>query len=150
MPQSLAQLYTHLIFSTKNREPILRLEDREKLQAYLGGILRELKSPVLAMAVLKDHVHLLYRQSKNLAVAKVVEGVKAGSSKWIKSQGPGYRNYHWQAGYGAFSVSHSKLGAVIRYIENQEEHHKAVSFQDELRRFLKEYELEYDERYVWD
>ena len=150
MSQSLAQLYTHLIFSTKDRKPIIRREERKMLQAYIGGILRELRSPALATFVLGDHVHLLYRQSKNLPPANVVEKVKVGSSKWIKTLGHGYRHFHWQSGYGAFSVSASRLNAVIGYIRKQEEHHRRESFQSEFQRFVKEYGLEYDERYVWD
>ena len=150
MPQSLAQLYTHLIFSTKNREPIIRDSDRDDLQAYFGGILRELRCPSLATAAVKDHVHILYRQSKNISLAKLVEEVKVGSSKWIKPQHERYQRFHWQSGYGAFSVSASKLEAVRRYVLNQEDHHRQVSFQDEFRRFLREYQVEYDEDYVWD
>ena len=150
MPQSLAQFYAHLVFSTKNREPIVRVAAHEDLRAYLGGILRDLESPVLAAGVVSDHIHLLYRHSKNIALKKLVEEVKTGSSKWIKTLGTDYARFHWQNGYGAFSVSASRLEAVKRYVLNQEKHHRTISFQDEFRRLLKEYNVEYDERYVWD
>ena len=135
MPQSLAQLYTHLIFSTKNRVPMISNEIQEDLRAYLGGILRELNSPAITAGVVKDHVHLLYRHSKNISLAKLVEEVKKSSSKWIKTKGNTYNKFFWQNGYGAFSVSASKLDAVTHYIQNQEDHHRVVTFQDEFRRF---------------
>lgn len=150
MPQSLAQLYTHLVFSTKNRERLLQPAVHEDLRAYFGGILRDLKSPLLMAGVVADHVHLLYRQSKNLALIKVVEEVKSGTSEWIKTQGKQYGRFYWQSGYGAFSVSASRLDAVKQYILNQDSHHAKTGFQDEFRKFLEEYEMEYDERYVWD
>jgi REP element-mobilizing transposase RayT len=150
MAQSLAQLYTHLIFSTKERIPILHSNEHEPLREYLGGIFRELECPVIAIGVEKDHVHCVYRHSKNIALAKVVEKVKIGSSKWLKTKGERYASFHWQNGYGAFSLSASKLDVVKQYVLNQAEHHKTVSFQEEYRRFLKKYNIEFDERYVWD
>jgi len=150
MPQSLAQLYTHLIFSTKNREPVLDASLHESLRAYLGGILRALESPSLAIGCVKDHVHLLYCQSRKIALIQVVEKLKNSSSKWLKSQGPELRRFYWQGGYGAFSVSASKLEAVSRYVLNQEAHHRKMTFEEEFRRFLEEYHVAYDERYVWD
>jgi hypothetical protein len=95
-------------------------------------------------------VHILLSQSKNHALADIVEEVKKSSSKWIKTQGAGFGDFHWQAGYGGFSVSASRIPAVERYIRNQESHHHKNTFQEEFRRFLKEYEIDYDERYVWD
>ena len=150
MPQSLAQLYVHLIFSSKNREPIIGDPVHADLQAYFGGTLRELHSPAIAIGTLAEHAHLLYRQSKNISLANLVEQVKKSSSRWIKSKGSQYAQFHWQNGYGAFSVSASKLETVKQYVSNQQEHHRRVTFQEEFRRFLKEYGLKYDERYVWD
>jgi len=150
MSQSLVQLYTHLIFSTKHREPFLDASVHEDLRGYLGGILRNLESPSLMIGCVADHVHILYSQSRKIALMDLVEEVKKSSSKWLKTKGPRYRRFYWQSGYGAFSVSPSRLGAVKRYIQNQGNHHRKVSFQDEFRRFLKEYAIEYDERYVWD
>jgi putative transposase len=120
------------------------------LKAYLGGILRDLRSPLIVAEVVRDHGHLLYRQSKNLSVAKVVEEVKKSSSKWMKKSPQSIAGFQWQAGYGVFSVSASRLDSVVRYIQGQEEHHRTVMYQEELRRFLDEYGIEYDERYVWD
>ena len=150
MPQSLSNLLTHVIFSTKNREPILTEVCREEMHAYLVGILNHLDCPSLQVGGVADHVLLFFRLSRTATVAKVVETVKTGSSKWIKTKGSKYSNFHWQSGYAAFSVSQSDSDAVIIHIRNQSEHHRKISFQDEYRRFLKRYEIPYDERYVWD
>jgi putative transposase len=150
LPQSLSRVLVHLIFSTKNREPVLVPEIRTELQAYLAGVLREEQCPALQVGGVADHVHLLFGLSRTVTVAQVVEQVKTSSSKWIKPKGAAFTEFHWQAGYGAFSVSQSNAGAVARYIRNQEEHHRKVTFQEEYRRFLKRYQVGYDERYVWD
>jgi REP element-mobilizing transposase RayT len=150
MSQSLCRTVVHLVFSTKNRVPYLVPQIKEPLRAYLGGILRNQNSPALAVGTVADHVHILLSQSKNHALADIVEEVKKSSSKWIKTQGAGFGDFHWQSGYGGFSVSASRILAVGRYIRNQESHHHKNTFQGEFRRFLKEYEIDYDERYVWD
>jgi REP element-mobilizing transposase RayT len=150
MPQSLAKNLIHLIYSTKHRTPCLAPEVRSRLFAYKAGILKEWDSPALVIGGVADHVHLLFRLSKNHALVKVIEEVKQGSSKWLKTQGNEFCDFHWQAGYGAFSVSQSNVEQVKRYIEQQEEHHRTRTFQDELRALLKRHGIEYDERYVWD
>jgi putative transposase len=150
VPQSLSQLYVHLIFSTQHREPLLIPSVRGSLHAYLATVLKNQDCPTLKVGGTSDHAHLLFRLSKNLALAGVVEKVKTTSSKWLKTQARTLHSFHWQNGYGSFSVSPSELDSVATYIEGQEEHHRMVSFQDEYRRFLKECEVEYDERYLWD
>ena len=150
MPQSLARNLVHLIYSTKNRESCLGPAIRPKLFAYQAGILAEWDSPAIVIGGDVDHVHTLFVLSKNHALKKVIEEVKKGSSKWIKTQGRAFALFHWQNGYGAFSVSQSHVSRVQRYIEEQEKHHRTISFQDEFRAFLKRYGVEYDERYVWD
>ena len=125
-------------------------EIRQDLHSYLGGILREWKSPAIIMNSVADHIHILFCLSKNCALKDIVEEIKKGSSKWIKTKGAQFAKFHWQAGYAAFSVSQSAVPTVRRYIENQEAHHRKVGFQDEFREFLKKYEVEFDERYVWD
>lgn len=107
-------------------------------------------SPAIIIGGVADHIHVLFPLSKNHALAKVVEEVKTGTSKWIKSQNKRFTKFHWQRGYGAFSVSPSNLEQVKRYIERQEEHHRRRTFQDELRQLLKRHGVEFDERYVWD
>jgi REP element-mobilizing transposase RayT len=150
MPQSLSKLHVHLIFSTKLREPLLLRPFRERVHAYLATVLNNLDSPAQKIGGMSDHVHIIFRMSKNHALAKVVETVKTSSSKWIKIQSPALRAFHWQNGYGGFSVSPSDVEGVAEYINCQEEHHRVVSFQEEYRKFLQTYGVEYDERYVWD
>ena len=150
MSQSLAKNVIHLIYSTKNRTPCLNREIRPRLFAYQAGILREWDSPAIQVGGVADHVHMLFCLSKNHALAKVIEEVKKGSSKWLKTTGSELAGFHWQAGYGAFSVSESNVQEVKRYIEEQETHHRVRSFQDEFRGFLARHGIEYDERYVWD
>ena len=150
MSQSLVKNLVHLVFSTKHREPMIPKENRDALFAYQAGIFKQWESPALAIGGMEDHVHVLFALSKNHPLKKLVEEVKKGSSKWMKSDGPRLREFSWQAGYAAFSVSQSSVEAVQRYIERQEEHHGKVSFQDELRALFKRHEIEFDERYVWD
>ncbi|HEY0761696.1 MAG TPA: transposase [Pyrinomonadaceae bacterium] len=151
MAQSLSRLWTHLIFSTKDRYPFLRDKVlRGEMHAYLAEMLRVHDCETLIVGGVEDHAHSLFALSRTHSIASVVKEVKRTSSGWIKTTSRKLSKFHWQAGYGAFSVSQSNLTAVIRYIENQEEHHKRVTFQDEYRRFLKAYGVEFDERYVWD
>jgi putative transposase len=150
MPQSLAKNLIHLIYSTKDRAPCLSLEIRAGLFKYKAGILKEWKSPALVIGGVADHVHVLFSLSKNHALAKVIEEVKKGSSKWLKTQGSSFQAFHWQAGYGAFSVSQSHLEQVQRYIDGQEQHHRTRSFQDEFLAFLNRYGIRYDERFLWE
>src|SRR5437588_2580620 len=151
MSQSLSKMWTHLVFSTKDRYPFLSNQEiRDKTQKYVAGILRKQDCPTLIVGGAADHVHSLFVLSKNRSIAEIVYEVKRGSSKWIKTQGAEHKKFHWQSGYGAFSVSQSHVEQVRRYIAGQERHHRKVTFQDELREFLRRYEVEYDERYAWD
>lgn len=140
----------HLVYSTKRREPWILNEHRANLFAYQAGIFKEWNSPALIIGGLDDHVHALLCLSKNHALKKVVEEVKKGSSKWMKTDGVRYPAFAWQAGYAAFSVSQSNVEAVKRYIGNQERHHRRASFQDELRTLFTRHGVEFDEDYVWD
>ena len=150
MPQSLACIYLHIVFSTKHRQPLIRPEIEDELYKYISGILRQHHSPVIAINGVADHIHILCRLSRTITVSKLLEEVKKGSSKWIKSKGEAYRNFYWQNGYGAFSISQSHAERVIRYIARQKQHHGQADFQQEYRALLRKYELEYDERYAWD
>jgi REP element-mobilizing transposase RayT len=150
MPQSLASVLIHLLFSTKNREPLIAAEVEADLYAYLGGAFRALGCPLLAGNGTEDHVHLLFRLSRTSTLAQVVEAIKSGSSKWMKGKGPRWAGFYWQAGYGAFSIGEPGVEALRRYIANQKERHRRRSFQEEYRQFLETYQIEYDERYVWD
>ena len=130
--------------------PLLPPAIRSKLYAYQVGILQECGSPAIVIGGALDHVHALFVLSKNTALCKVVEEVKKGSSKWIKTQGEAFATFSWQNGYGAFSVSESQVSHVRQYIEHQEEHHRTMAFQEEFRMFLSRHRLDFDERYGWD
>jgi REP-associated tyrosine transposase len=151
MAQSLAKILVHSVFSTKQRRPLLRdLALRSELHRYLGGILKQLGCQPVIVGGVEDHVHLLAALSRTIAPAEMVKELKRGSSLWIKERDPGMRDFAWQNGYGAFSIGFSQIAAVKRYIAGQPEHHRKTSFQEEFRLFLRKYEIEYDERYVWD
>lgn len=151
MAQSLARLWTHLIFSTKDRFPFLTDKIlRREMHAYLAEMLRNHNCETLIVGGVEDHTHSLFALSRRHSIANVVKEVKRTSSGWIKEASHALSKFHWQGGYAAFSVSQSNLADVIRYIENQEEHHKRVTFQDEYRAFLNAYGVEFDERYIWD
>ena len=150
MGQSLVKNYIHLVLSTKYREPLIDEAIESELYAYLGGICNQLECQPVKIGGFTDHIHILCMLSKKTALMKLVEELKSHSSKWIKTKGEIYLNFYWQGGYGAFSVNPAEMDVVVRYIENQKEHHRKKSFQEEYRAFLKKYEVEYDERYVWD
>ena len=150
MPQSLSKVIIHVIFSTKDREPWLEHDVRPSMHAYVATICRDLNAEAFLVGGVADHVHIVTTLPRTLSQAGMVETVKKTSSKWIKEQNPKSRGFYWQRGYGAFSVSPSQLGAVLKYVESQEEHHRTHSFQEEYRDFLCRYGVEFDERYVWD
>ena len=151
MPQSLAQIYLHLVFSTKERRPFLRNQPvRESLHAQLGSISKVLECPPLLVGGVEDHVHLLCRFSRTLTQAEWVKELKRVSNGWLKEQGREFADFEWQGGYADFSVSQSNLDQVKEYIATQEAHHCKMTFQDELRMLLRRHEIEFDERYVWD
>jgi REP element-mobilizing transposase RayT len=150
MAQSLGRILVHLIFSTKDRAAVLAPGVRPDLRAYFVGILANLECPCLEVGCVADHVHMLFALHRTRSTADVVEEVKKGSSKWLKTRAAALRNFHWQNGYGAFSVSPSSESRVIEYIRGQEEHHRRTTFQDEYRTFLRRHGVAFDERYVWD
>jgi putative transposase len=151
MPQSLSAVYIHLVFSTKERQPFLRDRDtRESLHAYLGGISKTLDCPPIIVGGIEDHVHLLARFGRTITQAEWVKELKRVSNLWLKEQSRTYADFQWQGGYADFSVSPSNLERVKRYIVNQEDNHRKLSFQNELRALLRKHKVEWDERYVWD
>jgi len=150
MGQSLVQNYLHIIFSTKNRQPLIKKHVEAELHAYLGGICNRLECQAIKVGGYIDHIHILSKLSKKIPLTKLMEELKSHSSKWIKTKGKEFENFYWQDGYGAFSVNPSQVGAVIDYILRQHEHHQSKTFQDGYRSFLKKYKVDYDERYVWD
>ena len=151
MPQSLAKILVHAVFSTKDRRPFLRDKNlREEMHRYLGGILNQLDCQPVIVGGVEDHVHLLCALSRTCQAAEMVKEVKRGSSLWIKTKSADLHDFAWQSGYGIFSIGFSQIPAVQNYISRQEEHHRNVSFQDEFREFLRRYEIKFDERYIWD
>ena len=150
MGQSLVKNYLHIVFSTKHRQPLITDDVENELHAYLGGICKNLECQPIKVGGYTDHIHILCMLSKKIALMKLLEEIKSHSSKWIKTKGDAFSSFYWQDGYGAFSVNPSEVDAVISYISNQKEHHSKKTFQDEYRAFLNKYQVEYDERYVWD
>ena len=148
MAQSLCKIYTHLIFHIKSMSPFLHEEDLPRVHAYMAQIVKTTGCIDIKVGGAKDHVHLLFLLSKDACVSHVAEEVKRNSSRWLKTLGPCYKDFFWQNGYAAFSVSQSVVDRTIEYISNQIEHHKRVSFADEYLNFLKLYNVKFDEKYV--
>ncbi len=150
MAQSLTKNLVHLVFSTKNRACLIHDDLRADLHAYIATVLKNMECPALIINSVEDHVHILFILHRTVALSSAVGELKSSSSKWLKTQSDQLAAFAWQAGFGAFSVSESNVAAVRQYIENQKEHHRKISFQDELRLFLSKHRVEYDERYLWD
>jgi len=151
VPQSLSNVLIHLVFSTRLRRPYLRSPElRGVMTGYMVGILRNIKCPSLIIGAVEDHVHVLCNLHRTVTIAQLVEELKTSSSARIKEEGPSLRDFHWQNGYGAFSVSQSNAEQVKTYVAGQEEHHRKRSFQEEFRLMLQRHGIEFDERYVWD
>ncbi|MDP9191567.1 MAG: IS200/IS605 family transposase [Acidobacteriota bacterium] len=148
MAHTHTSLLTHLIFSTKDRFPSLENDIREEVEKYVCGVGRNIGVKTIAIKSVADHAHLLVQLPASASVSEVVGKLKANSSRFIHEKWPA-RKFAWQQGYGAFSVSRSNVDDVVRYIANQEEHHRTRTFQEEYLEFLKRYEIEYDELYVW-
>lgn len=150
MAQSLAKNYIHIVFSTKNRKPLISPSIENKLYAYIGGICRELECNPVAIGGHNDHIHILCLLSRKIALFNLVEHVKARSSKWIKTQGEEFRNFYWQDGYGAFSVSETHTEKLIDYIKFQKKHHQQKNFENEILEILRKNKVDYDEKYLFD
>ena len=150
MAHTFTHMLTHIIFSTKDRRPLLDADLKARLFPYLGGIIRAQDGKARIINGLADHVHILASLAAKHALSDLMRELKADSSGWVHKRFPNQKTFAWQIGYGAFSVSHSKLVEVEKYIANQEEHHRKVSFQEEFVTLLKRHEIEYDERYLWE
>jgi len=142
--------YHHCVFSTKERRPLITPDLQERLWPYLGGIAREHKMTALEIGGVADHVHLLLSLPSSMAIAKGLQLIKGGSSKWVHDNFPEHRLFGWQVKYGSFSVSCSQLENIVEYIRNQAEHHKKMSFKEEFIALLRKHRIQYDERYLWD
>jgi putative transposase len=150
MPQSYASLYYHLIFSTRNRLPLLSEDIAQRMYDYIGGIIKQHDGVLIAAGGIEDHIHLLATISRQQAISDVLRIIKASSSTWIHDTFPSMKNFAWQNGYGVFTVSASNVERVTQYIAKQKEHHQQLSFQEEFVRFLKKHQVAYDERFIWD
>ena len=151
MPQTLSCVYTHIVFSTKNRVAFLQDgELRKKLHAYLAGIATQQNCPAVCVGGAADHVHLLVRLGRETTQSDLLRELKRSSSIWIKTQSPHLADFAWQNGSGLFSIGHYHVKILCDYIANQESHHQQNSFQDEVRKIFKKYKMEWDERYVWE
>lgn len=151
MPQSLDKVYLHTIFSTKDRFPFFSTPDLQReIHAYLASVVAKLGCHAIKVGGVADHVHLLTEFGRTITIAEFVKETKRVSNLWLKERGPEWEKFHWQSGYGVFSVSQSNVPQVEQYIVGQADHHRTQTFQDEYRAFLEKHEIEYDERYVWD
>ncbi len=150
MAQTMVEILVHVIFSTKNRENLIKPEIETELFAYIGGVLRKHESVLLSANGTENHIHLLILQSKKIALSDMIREVKKASSLWIKTKDEAFNNFNWQGGFGAFSVSKLQIETVKKYIAKQKEHHKKQTFDEEYRGFLERYSLEFDERYFLD
>jgi putative transposase len=149
MSHTYTYLAMHIVFSTKDRLPMLASETRSKLWAYMSNITANIGGRALAINGMTDHAHLLVLLPPSIAPADAVRALKANSSRWLKVQDSVHRKFAWQSGYASFSVSRSAIDDVARNIETQEEHHKKLTYQNELITLLQRHNIEYDERYIW-
>ncbi|HEX5720315.1 MAG TPA: IS200/IS605 family transposase [Thermoanaerobaculia bacterium] len=148
MPDAFTNLIYHLVFSTKERVPLITDAIRERLYAYIGGVVRGQRGILLEIGGVPDHVHILARFRADASIAEMVRVIKANSSKWMNERPDASERFQWQEGYGAFSVSESRVPAVRAYLQNQKEHHARVSLRDELMELLKRHGIPFDERYL--
>ena len=149
MAQSLCKLYVHIVFHIKTTSPTIMTEHLERLHEYIGQLVNTTGCKVIRVGGINDHVHAVCLLSKDVTVSHLVEEIKRNSSRWIKSLDSRYVNFAWQGGYAAFSISQSVVEKTIEYVSKQEEHHQRMSFHDEYIQFLKLYQIEYNEKYVF-
>ena len=150
MAQTLTALLVHVVFSTKDRRPLITPDLEPRLHGYIGGVCRGNGSVLVASGGTEDHVHLLISLSKTMCIADLLLEIKRDSSAWTKSVGREHAGFHWQDGYGAFTVGMSQVPALRRYFARQKEHHRTQGFREELLTLLKRYQVEFDEQFLWD
>lgn len=150
MSQSLVKNYIHIVFSTKHREDFIDENIEKELFSYIATLCKDFESTALQIGGTDNHIHILCLLSKKIALMKLVQEIKAHSSKWIKTKGKKYENFYWQDGYGAFSVGERDIYSTINYIKNQRQHHQGENFENELIDILKKHKMNYDEKYLWD
>ena len=150
MAQSLSKILLHIVFSTKNREKLIPREGENRLHRYLAATCRILNAEAFRVGGTRDHVHIACCLPRTISVSKLLEEIKSSSSKWIKQEFKKCSSFGWQSGYAVFSLGHSQLVHLLKYIDNQKEHHRKISYREEVLQFLKKYNVEYDEQYLWD
>jgi putative transposase len=148
MAHTYTKILIHYVFCTKYRKKIIKVDLQERLWSYMGGIAKENNMKALAIGGIEDHVHLLISLPTTLSIAKSIQLIKGGSSKWVHDTFPAYSNFGWQLGYAAFSVDINRVKGLIRYINTQKEHHLKKSYQDEYMSVLRKNKINYDERYL--
>jgi REP element-mobilizing transposase RayT len=149
MSQSLSDVVLHIVFSTKERHPWIQATIEDELYRYICGVGRNMNCPIIKINGIEDHIHILVQLGRTVSISKLVSEVKSSSSQWIKTKGDQYTNFAWQGGYGAFSVSRPSIEGAIKYLSLQKEHHKKVSYKEELLAMLQRAQISYDERYLW-
>jgi REP element-mobilizing transposase RayT len=149
MANTYTQIYIQVVFAVEGRQNLIRAEHKEELQKYMTGIVSAQGQKLLAIHCMPDHTHLLIGQKPDIALSDLVAAIKAGSTNFINRNQWVPGRFNWQAGFGAFSYSHSQMTPVIRYIQNQERHHAKTTFRDEYLEFLKKFNVNHDERYVF-
>lgn len=150
MPNTYSQIYVQIVFAVKGRQNLISKNNREELHKYITGIVQSREQKMLAIFAMPDHVHILVGMKPNLSISDLVRDIKAGSSKYINENKWIQGKFHWQEGFGAFSYAKSQQDIVVKYILNQEEHHKTKSFKEEYLDFLEKFEIEYDEKYLFE
>lgn len=150
MPNTYSNVALHLVFAVKHRQALVHPKFREELQKYISGIFRKHSQKVLAIYCMPDHAHILFSYRPSIAISELVMQVKVASTTWIKDKGWISKPFHWQNGYGIFSCDPKRLDGIVHYIMNQENHHRAKKFIDEYREILKDLEIEFDEKYIFE
>jgi REP element-mobilizing transposase RayT len=150
MAQSLANIILHIVFSTKDRRPLIRPQIEDELYKYIAGVCKNLHCPLIKINGVEDHIHILLHLSRTISVSDLIRDLKANSSRWIKSKGSDYNEFCWQGGFGVFSLSRRNLDGAICYLDGQKDHHKTVTFKEELIAMLKRAKISFDEKYLWD
>ncbi len=150
MANTYTQLYIHLVFAVKNRDVLIKKEWRNDLEKYITGIIQNHKHKLLAIGTMPDHIHIFVGYNVNQLIPDLVENIKTSSNDWIKVNKLSKLKFEWQKGYGAFSHSRSQLDTVVRYILNQEQHHKKQSFKSEYLEMLRKNEIAFKDEYVFD
>ncbi|QIY90467.1 IS200/IS605 family transposase [Chryseobacterium gallinarum] len=150
MPQSLVKNYIHIVFSTKYRNDFIDEKIEKELYSYIAVLCKDFESTALQIGGTDNHIHILCRLSQKIALMKLIQEIKAHSSKWIKTKDEKYENFFWQNGYGAFSVGEKDIYTVKNYIKNQRQHHQTQNFKNEMIEILEKHNMEYDEKYLWD